>query len=62
MENVRLHRRLVYRMDRSRLVERIKLSLRHLLPLSLMKGFVLFALQRWLSAFGLPHIAGSERD
>jgi hypothetical protein len=60
--NAEPYRRLVYRMDIARLVERIKLSPRHLLPLPLMNGFVLFALQRWLSAFGLPHIAGSERD
>jgi hypothetical protein len=49
-------------MDTSSLVERIKLSPKLLLPLSLMNSFALFALQRWLYAFGLPHIAGSQRD
>jgi hypothetical protein len=40
-------------MDIGRLVEWIKLSPRHLLPLSLFTGFVLFAPQRWLAVFGL---------
>ena len=43
-------------MDIGRLVERIKLSPRHQVPLSLFTGFVLFAPQRWLSVFGLVGI------
>ena len=43
----------MYRMDIGRLVEWIKLSPRHLLPLSLFTGFVLFAPQKWLAVFGI---------
>jgi hypothetical protein len=40
-------------MDIGRLVEWIKLSPRHLVPLSLFTGFILFAPETWLSVFGL---------
>jgi hypothetical protein len=42
-----------------KLVEWIKLSLRLLLPLSLLTGFILFAPQRWLAVFGLVGSADS---
>jgi Super-infection exclusion protein B len=40
-------------MDIGRLVEWIKLSPGHLVPLSLFTGFLLFAPERWLAVFGL---------
>jgi hypothetical protein len=45
-------------MDMSRFVEWIKLSPRHLLPLSLFTGFLLFAPPRWLAVFGLAVCEG----
>jgi hypothetical protein len=49
-------------MEISRLVEWIKLSPRHLLPLPLLTAFTLFAPQRWRVLFGLPNIGHSKRD
>jgi hypothetical protein len=54
-------RTLIYRMDIGRLVEWIKLSPRHLLPLSLFTGFILFAPQRWLAAFGIAGFVSDYR-
>jgi hypothetical protein len=47
-------------MDIGRLVEWIKLSPRHLIPLSLFTGFVLFAPERWLAVFGLVDLVDSK--
>jgi hypothetical protein len=47
-------------MDISGLVEWNKLSQRHLLPLSLFTGLVLFALQEWLAVFGLVALVDSK--
>jgi hypothetical protein len=55
------YRILKYRMDIGRLVEWIKLSPRHLLPLSLFTGFVLFAPQRWLAVIAPLGLAGNKR-
>ena len=54
-------RTLIYRMDISRLVEWIRLSPRHLLPLSSLTGFLLFAPQRWLAAFGIAGFVSDYR-
>jgi hypothetical protein len=51
---------LTYRMDIGRFVEWIKLSPRHLLPLSLFTGFMLFVSQEWLAVFGLVALADSK--
>jgi hypothetical protein len=40
-------------MDIGRLVEWIKLSPRHLLPLSLFTGSALFTPEKWLAVFGI---------
>ena len=48
-------------MDIGRLVEWIKLSPKHLLPLSLFTGFILFASQRWLAAFGIAGFVSDYR-
>ena len=50
----------MYSMDIGRLVEWIKLSPRHLLPLSLFTGFVLFAPGEWLAVFGLLDLADNK--
>ena len=50
----------MYHMDIGRLVEWIKLSPRHLLPLSLFTGLMLFASQEWLAVFGLVALAESK--
>jgi hypothetical protein len=51
----------MYRMNLGRLVEWIKLSPRHLLPLSLFTGFVLFAPQRWLAVIAPLGLASNKR-
>jgi hypothetical protein len=51
----------MYHMDIGRLVEWIKLSPRHLLPLYLFTGFILFAPQRWLAVFALLDLASNKR-
>jgi hypothetical protein len=48
-------------MDIGRLVEWIKLSPRHLVPLSLFTGFVLFAPERRLAMFALFHLTNCKR-
>jgi hypothetical protein len=53
-------RTLIYCMNIGRLVEWIKLSPRHLIPLSLFTGFVLFAPERWLAVFGLVDLVDSK--
>ena len=55
------YRTLRYHTDIGRLVEWIKLSPRHLLPLSLFTGFILFAPQRWLAAFGIAGFVSDYR-
>ncbi len=44
-----------------KLVEWIKLSPRHLVPLSLFTGFILFAPQRWLAIFGVVGFVSDYR-
>jgi hypothetical protein len=48
-------------MDIGRLVEWIKLSPRHLVPLSLFTGFILFAPERWLAVFGIVGLVSDYR-
>jgi hypothetical protein len=61
LENGYVYRTLMYRMDISRFVEWIKLSPRHLLPLSSLTGFLLFAPQRWLAVFAPLDLTSSKR-
>lgn len=61
IEKWKVVRTLVYRMDIGRLVEWIKLSPRHLVPVSLFTGFVLFAPERWLAVFGLVDFVSQWR-
>jgi hypothetical protein len=50
----------MYHMDIGRLAEWIKLSSRHLVPLSLFTGFIVFAPETRLSVFGLIDVAYSK--
>jgi hypothetical protein len=49
-------------MDISKLVEWIKLSPKHLIPLSLFTAFLLFASQRWLAVFGIAGLYSDYRS
>jgi hypothetical protein len=48
-------------MDLGKLVEWIKLSPKHLLPVSLFTGFTLFAPPEWLTAFGIVGLVSDYR-